>query len=175
MQWPILGLTQLHWGDWDRYLMQLGGWPYTECIMWRHYWYTIFYNDLFHEEFKLYFVCHTWTAQVHTSTTTALGNLTKEASIINLWCLGSKFTCVAMVTCMQVLHRLHQCSCKEKMEVKSCGHGKFVITKAGKKMTLYARVRSNLPSSWKCVDPFMALISSCLTTNIKGSSPSRAL
>ena len=64
-----------------------------------------------------------------------------------------------MVTYMQVLHRLHQCSCKEKLEVKSCGHGKFVITKAGKKMTLYARVRSNLPSSWKCVDPFMA---SCL-------------
>jgi len=43
---------------------------------------------------------------------------------------------------LQVLYRLHQCSCHEKLEVKNCGHGKFIITKAGRKTTLYARVRN---------------------------------
>ena len=43
---------------------------------------------------------------------------------------------------LQVLYRLHQCSCHEKLEVKNCGHGTFIITKAGRKTTLYARVRN---------------------------------
>lgn len=154
--WPILGLTQLHWGDWNCYLMQLGGWAYTESIMWHYYWYTtVFLQWPFLWRIQVIF-CVIHHRQLRY--TVLLQQLRIIWSCrqfdINL-CLGSKFTCVAMVTCMQVLHRLHQCSCKEKLEVKSCGHGKFVITKAGKKMTLYARVRNSLHG------PFHELLLNC--------------
>lgn len=69
-----------------------------------------------------------------------------------------------MVTCMQVLQRLHQCSCREKLEVKTCGHGKFVITKAGKKMTLYARV-SVVLLEWTLHATHKLLLNLVYTTN----------
>ena len=123
-----------------------------------YYWYTTFFFTMaFSTRNSSYILCVIQHRQLRY--TVLLQQLRIIWSCrqfdINLLYLGSNFTCVAMVTCMQVLHRLHQCSCKEKLEVKSCGHGKFVITKAGKKMTLYARVRNTLHG------PFHELLLNC--------------
>ena len=49
-------------------------------------------------------------------------------------CFGTLFS--------QVMKKLNECSCKEKLKSQRCGHGKFVIQPStrDKKTTLYARV-----------------------------------
>ena len=55
---------------------------------------------------------------------------------------------------IQVMKRLNECSCKEKLKSERCGHGKFIIQPStrDKKTTLYARV-SIFKSATKLLNP----------------------